>query len=539
MSSFCHFSDRARSVNSRFPGLARAPVEVVRHVSAGERVYGPGRDFRSWPGTTIAVREAIVNVLAAAGLAVDPAGRALLRELIHDNLGFPLTIPEQVTGRDHVIEIVNACAKVEGGMTALADAVWMMRPDSPESEQIRRLVHQPRMHDLLPESELLWLRSMLSGLVPPRLTASVRRAAGAGVPPSDVRDAWDAFCALSDFNTPSSGLPPALAFVEFVAAKCAQGLAGELRAWNALQARRIQAEAGLRELRAETLADSPDPSRLHLMIVVQPDGIDPGRHLVSYWRQEDPEEWPPARGGLDMVPGDELERHVDTLVVEAERSWAEYRGEAALEFVLPRSLLHLPVHLWCKEHETGDPRPLFLDYPIVVRSLERMRSPQWHRAWRMRWEALMADPSAERVYFCTAEDTDERHRLDAILSGDQWVVMVLASAPTLQPKPGEDELAAGLRSGLPALLWHPEASLDLLREVVTWLVNGGGLGDLPARVQKSRCAAFRKLTIPVNLSVVRNLVILWDDPARLVFLDSPPFRPGPPPGSADERGRAS
>ncbi|WIX85280.1 hypothetical protein [Amycolatopsis sp. DG1A-15b] len=508
-------------------------------MSAGERAFRPGREFRSWPGTTIAVREAIVNVLAAAGLAIDPAGRTLLLDLIHDNLGFPLTIPEQVAGRDHLIEVVNACAKVDDGMNALADAIRMMRPDSPESDQVRRLVHQPRMHDLLPDAELLWLRSMLYGLVPPRLSSAVRQAAAPGSPPPGIRDAWDAFCALSDFNTPVSGLPPALAFVEHIAAKCARGLAGELRTWNERQARRLQAEAALRELRTEPQPDSPASSRLHLMIVVQPDGIDPGRHLVSFWRQDVPGEWPPARGGLDTVAGDQLEYHVDTLVVDAEKAWAEYRGEVAIEFVLPRSLLHLPVHLWCKEHETGDPRPLFLDYPIVVRSLERMRSPQWHRAWRTRWDAMMNDPSAERVYFCSADDTGERHLLDAILSEDQWVLMVLAAAPPLRPRPGEDELAAGLRSGLPALLWHPEASLDLLREVVTWLVDGGGLTDLPARVQKSRRAAFRKSTVPVGLSVLRNLVILWDDPARLVFLDSSPFRPGPLPGSADERGRAS
>lgn len=500
--------------------------------------YGPGREFRAGPGTTIAVREAIVNVLATAGLTVDPAGRALLLDLIHDNLGFRLTIPDQVTGRDHLIEVVNACAKTSGGMNALADAVRMMRPDSPESDHVRRLVHQPRMYDLLPDAELMWLRSMLSGLVPPRLSASVRRAAGPGDPPSDVHDAWAAFCVLTDFNTPASGLPPALAFVELVAAKCAPRLAGELRAWNTLQARRLQAEVGLRELRSDPQPDSPAGARLHLMIVVQPDGIDPGRHQVSFWRQDDPEVWPPARGGLHTVAGDQLERHVDTLVVDAEKAWAEYRGEVALEFVLPRALLSLPVHRWCKEHETGDPRPLFLDYPIVVRSLERMRSPQWHRAWRMRWEAMATELSAERVYFCTADDTGQRHRLDAILSDEQWIVLVLAAAPSLRPRPGEDELAAGLRSGLPALLWHPEASLDLLREVVTWLVDGG-LNDLPAQVQKSRRAAFRKLNIPVDLRLARDLVILWDDPSRLVFLDNPPFRPAPPPGNADERGRAS
>ncbi|MCR6481677.1 hypothetical protein M8542_02495 [Amycolatopsis sp. OK19-0408] len=496
---------------------------------SGENPHG--REFRAWPGTRLAVREALVNVLAAAGLGIEPASRALLLDLIHDNLGFPLTIPEQATGRDQLIEVINACAKTDGGLNALADAVRLMRPESPESDWVRRLVHQPRTHDLLPETELMRLRSILSGLVPARLAVLTRRAAGTAVPPREVRDAWGAFCAFLDFNTPANGLPPALAFVEFVAADCGGTIGDELRDWNTAQARRLQAEAGLAELRADREPDRAAVSRLHLMIVVQQDAIDADLHVVSHWRQEDPAEWPPARGGTVTVQGDQLEHHVDALIVDAERAWSEFPGEVALEFVLPRPLLNLPVHLWCKEHETGDPRPLFLDYPIVVRSLERMRSRQWHRAWRIRWEALMTDPSADRVYFCRTEDTGERHRLDAILSDVQWVMMVLAAAPPSRPRPGEDELAAGLRSGLPALLWHPEASLDLLREVVTWLVGNGGLGDLPARVQDSRRAAFRNTTIPVDLRIARNLVILWDDPSRLVFLDGAPYRPGTP----DER----
>jgi hypothetical protein len=505
-------------------------------VSAGERAYGP--EFRTRPGTRIAVREAMVNELATAGLAVDPAGRALLLDLIYADLGFPLTVPEQATGRDHLIEVVNACAKVDGGLEALAGAVRMMRPDSPETDAVWRLVRQPRMHDLLPDNELVWLRSALSGLVPPHLATLVRRAAGSADAPSEARDAWSAFAALSDLNAPADGLPPALAFVELIAAKCTRGLGEELRRWNTGQARRLQAEERLAALRAQPEPESQEKARLHLMIVVQPDGIDPGRHLVSYWRQEDSAEWPPARGGIETVANDQLERHVDGLVVEAEQAWSEHRGEVALEFVLPRALLNLPVHLWCKEHDSGDPRPLFLDYPIVVRSLERMRSRQWHRAWRVRWEALMTDPSADRVYFCTTEDTGEPHRLDAILSDEQWVVLVLAEAPASRPRPGEDGLAAGLRSGLPALLWHPEASLDLLREVVTWLVDGGGLGDLPLRVHKSRRAAFRKVTVPLDLSVAKNLVVLWDDPSRLVFLDAPKFGPISPVVIADERGHA-
>ncbi|MDS0137278.1 hypothetical protein H5970_03605 [Amycolatopsis sp. CM201R] len=481
----------------------------------------------------------MVNLLANAGFAADRPSRSLLVELIHDNLGFSLTLSEHATGRDQLIDIVNACARAEGGMHALDRAVRMLRPGSPEAGLLHRLVHEPRMHDLLPDTELLWLRSVLIGFTPPRLGALVRRAASPAMcPAGDPGDAWEAFCLLTELNTPAHGLPPALAFIELIAVKCARSLGDELREWNTWQARRVQGEARLQELRA-VREPSGSGLRLHLVIMVEVDGIDPDRHVVSHWRQEDPQEWPPARGGMTTIRGDELEHHVDRLIVDAERAWSEYREEVALEFVLPRALVNLPVHRWCKEHETGDPRPLFLDYPIVIRSLERMFSRQWHRAWRIRWEAMLANPSVERVYFCRPQDTAERHRLDAILSDGRWLVMVLAGPPPARPRPGEDELAAGLRTGIPVLIWHPDAPAEVLREVVVWLLGGGELGELPVRTQDSRRAAFREATLPVDFRIARDLVILWDDPSRLIFLDDAPYMPEVTREDSNERGKAS
>lgn len=250
-------------------------------------------------------------------------------------------------------------------------------------------------------------------------------------------------------------------------------MGANLRAWNNDQARRLRLEPELRA-RRKRASWVPTNSRLHLVIVVQPDGIDPtNRYLLSHWRQDDPAEWPPARGDTQMVALDDLEGCVDDLVVSAERAWSGHSGAVALEFVLPRGLLNLPVHRWHKEHDSGDPRPLCLDYPIVVRSLERMRSQHWHRVWHQRWQILMTDPSAARVHYGQSADTAHRHRIDAVLSGDpRWVLMVLTASPPSQPQAGADELAAALRAGLPALVWHPNASSDDLREVVTWLVDG-------------------------------------------------------------------
>ncbi len=492
----------------------------------------------------IEVREAVVEALVKAGLADDAQSRSLLIQLINNYLGYPLDVPQRSVGQDHLIELVNAYAKIEGGMAALARAVWMIRPGSPESDRVGRLVKEPRVLVLLPEQELQRLREWLIEITIPQLPMLVHRAAGPGVPPAwSVASAWEAFCYLAEFNAGADGFPPALTFVELVARQVGGDVSIKLTEWNDDQACRLRLEPELRARRVAGASRVPVNSRLHLMILVEPDGIDPSRYLLSYWRQDDPAEWPPARGETRTVRLDELERRIDDLVVSAERAWSRHTAAAALEFVLPRELLNLPVHRWHKEHDSGDPRLLCLDYPIVVRSLERMQSSHWHRVWHQRWQTLMNDPSAARVHFGQLADAGERYRIDAVLSDPQWVLMVLTAPPPCQPQPGPDELTAALRSGLPALVWHPEASSVALREIVAWLVNGDGLGDLPGRAQASRQAAFQASDVPFDVNIARDLVVLWDDPHRLVVLDQPVGQPPDQPQSggdiADERERDS
>ncbi len=526
-------------------------LRLPDHAAAADRERQEGAPWvrtRASAVVAIEVRDAVVEALVEAGLADDAQSRSFLIQTISDYSAHPLRVPQHSVGRDHLIELVNACAKTEGGMTALTRAVWVMRPGSPECDRVSRLVKEPRVLDLLPARELQRLREWLIKIIIPQLPMLVHRAAGPGVPAAwSVASAWEAFSHLVEFNAGADGFPPALMFVELVARQVGGDVSANLTEWNDDQARRLRLEPALRARRAAGASRIPVDSRLHLMIVVEPDGIDPHRYLLSHWRQDDPAEWPPARGETRMVTVDELERCVDDLVVSAERAWSGHAGAVALEFVLPRGLLNLPVHLWHKEHDSGDPRPLCLDYPIVVRSLERMRSSQWHRVWHQRWRILMSDPSAARVHFGQPADIQERHRIDAVLSDPRWVLTVLTAAPPHQPRPGTDELAAALRSGLPALVWHPEASSEALREVVTWLVEGDGVGDLPGRAQASRQAAFQASAAPFDVTIARDLVVLWDDPHRLVILnqpagqppDQPPDQPQPREDIADERERAS
>jgi hypothetical protein len=488
----------------------------------------------------IATREVMVEALVQSGLADDVSSRRLLVQMVADDLHHTVSIPDQIIGRNHLIELVNACATQVGGMEALARALHTLRPGSQADERIRRLVYEPQVRDLLPAAELDLLRGWLVATHVPHLATLVRRAGGVGTSAAEFgENAWDAVRYLLDRNAGPDGFPPVLSFVELVACQLAGETGERLMRWNDEQARRLGLEPALRERRAQATRVAADV-RLHLLIVVQHDGIDPERFLLSSWRQDDPDEWPPPAGDTVLVAVDELERRVDELVVSAERAWCGHSGPVALEIVLPRALLNLPVHRWYKEHDSGNPRPLCLDYPIVVRSLERMRSPHWHRVWRERWVTLVADPSPARIHFGRAADTSERYRVDAVLSEPQWVMMVLSAPPAAEALPGSDELTAALRSGLPGLFWHPSSTPDDLRDAVDRLMEGG-LIDIAGRLQLLRKSRFMGRL--ADSDIARDLILLWDDPDRLVVLDQshdqPPHDQPPncqPPDSQPFRG---
>lgn len=400
---------------------------------------------------------------------------------------------------------------------------------------------ESRVLDVLPDTELEQLRGLLTGIEVPQLPTLVARAAGPGVPSMrHEASAWEAVGYLLDFNAGADGFPTVLTFVELLARQVGGVLGTNLMLWNDAQAQRLRLVPALRNLRVANAAPVDADIRLHLMVLVEHDGLDPDRYLLSHWRQDDPGQWPPARGEIRAVALDDLEQAVDELVINAEIAWSGHQGEVALEFVLPRALLNMPVHRWCKESDSADPRPLSLDYPVVVRSLERMTSPHWHRVWRNRWRMLAEDPPSARVYFSRPAETDEPYHIDVALKDPQLMSMVLSRAPSPETEPG-DELSAALRSGLPAVLWNQgDCSMDGLRMLVTHLAGSGGLGDLPPRALSARQAALGgSLDQQLDPNVIHNLVVLWDDPRRLVILDQPPRPRRPEGGTADERERAS
>jgi hypothetical protein len=100
-----------------------------------------------------------------------------------------------------------------------------------------------------------------------------------------------------------------------------------------------------------------------------------------------------------------------------------------------------------------------------------------------------------------------------VLSDEHWTAVALNGPPTAHPAARSDELIAALRTGLPVVVWHRGAgTAETAAEAVRGLIGDAPLNQLPQRIAEARRDAFRD---PQNESV-RNLVVLWDDPSRLL-----------------------
>ncbi|MFC3511031.1 hypothetical protein ACFORO_12715 [Amycolatopsis halotolerans] len=375
--------------------------------------------------------------------------------------------------------------------------------------------------DVIPRKDLAGLHHHLTQMDVPHLAVMVSRALGPAVPLprlEGITDAWSAFHLLTDFNAGPDGIPPAITFLRLLAENAEGEPSAMIADWIADQARSLRLGPALGRQR-NNRPPIPECPHLHLMIMLEPVSADPTRCTLAFWRQDDPEVWPPALGGVCEIGIDEVEFRVDDVILETEGVWAAQSVSASVEFLLPRTLINLPVQRWAKEHETGQPLPLRYGYRLGIRSLERMRARHWHRAWHVRWDSMVKDPSADRLHYSGGTEFGA-HPIDEILSDDHWVGLVLEKPPSSQAEPGAgpDGLTCALRSGLPVVLWHPDAKPEDLRELLDWVLAAeSGFIELPDRRKLANSGA----AVPFKNSLAHDLVVMWDDPHRVIVLDQP------------------
>jgi hypothetical protein len=453
----------------------------------------------------------ISQVLAGSTMIRDEAGRRLLLSLVADRVGVNLR-PEF-----DLDQIVTCCAKHPTGLADLVETLADMEGESNTVHRARQLQDEWDAHDLYPEPDLRALHGYLAALAVDNLTRLYQAATDfrAQSLPSHCDGVWSAFVHLAGFNAASDGLPPSMVFLERLADQAGGAPAARLRLWNDRIAADLHVTHQLGAARRAISVPGSRPAKVYLVVQLQPDGLDRGHYLLSHWRQQDPGEWPPRRGESYVVTREEIPRRVGELVGQVEQSLPRSPETGlALEFVLPFELLNIPVEQWTADPASSQqiPEPLVLRYPVVVRSLERMRHRNWHRKWHERWRLLVNTSEPEVLW--SERSARSIPDLGAELARDDRIVAVVLSEPPAPDRPkGHREALAALSSGIPVIIWHrKDCSSDAFESAVSHLIRGP-LAELPARVQ-----ALRRLELAGGderpETVCRHLTVLWDDPER-------------------------
>jgi hypothetical protein len=470
----------------------------------------------------------LVDVLELSRLMQGPSSRQLMLDQLRSQLG-QLPLREHAELRLQIAELVQACAGPPDGMRTLVAVFTHLEPHSDQAIALRRLADEWDVTDVLSDEDWAQLRPMLETVAPTNLSWLFQRATEYRLPgpPAWCDNAWQVFVHLAGHNAGPDGLPPNMAFLILLENEVDSDIAEWIRQRNRRQAGAHQLTAVLDGRRSRIIdnVDQVADSTAYLVIQVEPDlapaeddALDnQDRYLLSHYRQwRGAESWHSRQGRSRPVRGRDLEREVEKLVEQMEIEWADRPGPVVIEFVLPFELLAADVAWWHKESASSRPIPLAMDYPVVVRSLERLRTPYWHRLWHERWRTLRRAPAASVAHWSRPSGQDYFTRLESTLKEDPRVVtLILSEPPSPRSRTWRHELEAGLRAGLPVVIWHRGGPPGgEFRDALSGLISDGGVAQLPLRAKQLRQEALRLEPESRKDHIGRHLTVLWDDPER-------------------------
>ncbi|WP_112470494.1 VMAP-C domain-containing protein [Streptomyces triticisoli] len=471
----------------------------------------------------------IVDALQGSSTVNQASSREIWREMLAAELASPVEPFGGDRLRPWLLQIVIACTEVGDGLACLVRSLEYVEQQSTTVATLWPLVDEWEAVDFFNNADLRPLRPVLLSMSSPDLATMARRASRSRVQelPSWCRTGWQVFLRLAGENSPNGELPPSMAFLALCADRLVEDSRADaaevLRRFTRSQVHTLRLDGALRDWQhSELPRAAPSLVPAYLMIQFEPDRIEAGRFYLSHWRQSDPEGWHPVRGETVHLRREELPGAVERLVEEVEERWADLRQPVLLEFILPWELLNEPVEWWPKESDSDSPTPLALDYPVVVRSLERLQRAAWHRTWHNKWRQLRERPADSHPHWSRpGRESTYFFHLERELKEDQYAVcLVLSEPPGDDSGTGRREVLAGLRAGVPAMVWHrSDCSDPSFQDAIGEILQDRGLGSLVERVGKWRKEALALGPEVWNQHVGRHLAILLDDPER---------KPGPP-----------
>ncbi|MFZ4246550.1 effector-associated domain 2-containing protein [Streptomyces griseoincarnatus] len=451
----------------------------------------------------------MVQVLCTVPLlSEEPARRALARMLAHA-LGRTFSGDESATQlpEEHLSWIVARCME-QGEPTEAADALarvaGTVTGDAKVTAQLRLLSDFQLARARLGDEDLIVLRRLLHG----QATSEARTLARACLHPFPVHlpphctDAWSVVLYLLRRNALPNGLPPFLVFLEHLAPVLDSSTAQELQTWADQYAQSQDLQEQLTACRSgvtATPAHRCESRESRVMFVLLADGLGDDYYVLQVWHQDgQAADAPPVRGSDARVRRQDL----GPLVRERLQQAMAHIGQSVpltIEFWLPFTLANLPVVQWCRPGVESPARNR-----VVVRSLDRLGTPAAQLSWKRLWDQMIIGSLADRTPHGTPTEPS-----DVATDVQSSAALLVLTAPPDREE-GQQQLLDGIRSGVPAILWHrSDCTSGSFRRYVRDLIGTGPLAELPARLGQ-----LQQSKDSLDSEALSDLTLLWDDPTR-------------------------
>jgi hypothetical protein len=420
--------------------------------------------------------------------------RDLYVSILSRELGYSLNFPRHDDDRHDLWQLVEACLQIKGAIYTLVSVLDGFYKGSSTMDRVRTVVGELVPEPLLTPGERRELRALADKVMERGLKAgyattlpTIYQHAVGPVGPSptrDVRELQGILAELEELTNGPDGVPPLTVFVCELAEHTDGETAAALRGWiRGFTARLGVSQAQLDRHRQFPLeAAWPERGGTYLVIECRPAVTAPDRFQFTAWLQKGPGPGTTLHRGNRPRPLAELADLLEELLTSQPIVVNREDPDLNIEFVLPRELLNEPLDQ-LNVSIAGLHRRLGIDYPVMLRSLDRMRERALHHNWRRKWDRLREDPARAEIHWIGAPGEFDQDLLYRRLC-DQSIVATAMPFPSRPSDP--DEVLIGLHAGIPIMVFcrHLREVESFTSEVKRLL--GPDLSLLPSRLLSLR-----------------------------------------------------
>jgi hypothetical protein len=420
--------------------------------------------------------------------------------------------------RVDLMEILNAAYDYDGALHALLEIISFVYPHDPAIHPIKELIDFIEPEDLLTAEERNGILQLLARVDHSVVAAAFHYSTRTTVQEArlDPGDIGAVARHMEMLIGRPNRLPPLFEFVDYIGHHPPQSTWAALHRWIESVGQRLGFvdHAVVDEMCQVTEDRMTGNVRFYLVAELRADRLNPDRYFLAAWRQYEDEPEEVLHESDRSVPWAEAIATTHTLMRQLSTRVETTAEQRVLELIVPRGLITRSLDQWPVDPVL--PSAIGTNYPLVLRSFDRLDDPSMHGDWGRNWRWLKQHDQvagAAAIREIDSHDLGSAQALRAALlrDGPPAIVVMLSALPASDVLT-VDAFTAGLRGGASIMLWSRDdrVAADLAESIRQASANG--LLSLREHVFHLRLRALEEAS-PEALGT--QVAIVFDDYDRI------------------------